>query len=100
MGMSTHLVGIRDPDERWSQMKTIWDACKAAKVSVPEEVREFFAGVPDPDGIVIDLSNPFDVAAPAREWVDPDPRASRQGLEINVSDIPPQVTVLRFYNSW
>lgn len=93
MGMSTHVQGIRPADDRWRAMKSVWDSCKAAGVTPPAEVDLFFEGEdPDPAGVVIDL----DRHASTREWSD----EYRSGYEVVLSELPPEVTVIRFYNSW
>ena len=91
MGMSTHVVGFRPPDEKWQKMAAIWAACETAGVEPPDEVADFFNHEsPDPRGI--------EVAVPITEWNDPD--GGRVGYEVAISDIPSNVTHLRFYNSW
>jgi hypothetical protein len=87
--MSTHVKGFVPPDERWQQMKTVRDACTAAGIELPAEVERFFDGQePDPAGQEVDV--------PHRGWQD----EYRQGLEIRVADIPPNVKVIRFYNAF
>lgn len=89
MSMSTHVVGFVAPDDKWRRMKEVWDACKVAKVGVPDEVDLFFRGEqPDDHGMKVEL--------PVTPWSDD----SRQGYELAVSDIPKNVSVIRFYNSW
>ncbi|MEU7338739.1 hypothetical protein [Streptomyces sp. NPDC007074] len=89
MGMSTRIKGFAPPDERWQQMKTIWDACRAAHIDPPADVERFFDGAePNPHGQEVDI--------PHREWQDD----HRQGVEIQTDDIPENVKVIRFYNSW
>lgn len=89
MGMSTHVIGFRPPDERWRQMKAVWDTATLAGVEIPDEVVRFFGDEePDPAGLEIEL--------PLAEWGDD----SREGYELQVADIPDGVTVIRFYNSW
>ena len=56
MSMSTHVYGFRPPDERWQQMKAVFDASKAAGIQVPIEVESFFEnGEPDTSGQEVDL---------------------------------------------
>jgi hypothetical protein len=87
--MSTHVIGFVPPDERWQEMKAVWDACKAAAIDVPAEVENFFDGAdPDPAG--------QEVSLPAREWSG----RGRGGYELDVAAIPSQVRTIRFYNSW
>ena len=89
MSMSTHIVGFRPPDEKWRQMKAVWDATKAAGLDPPEQVLDFFEGVePDPAGVEVPLLT--------REWSDD----SREGCEINVADLPAGVRTIRFYHSY
>ena len=89
MSMSTHVIGFAPPDEKWRQMKAIWDSCKAAKIAVPREVEKFFNEMPpDPAGVEIELET--------REWKDD----MKEGIEIFVDKIPKHVKLIRFYNSW
>lgn len=93
MGMSTHVAAVRPPDERWQAMKAVWDSCRAAGVEPPHEVYAFFDDEdPDPAGVVINLDQHTSV----REWSDD----TRAGYEVVLGQLPPEVTVLRFYNSW
>lgn len=92
MGMSTHIVGFRPPDENYFKMKAVWDACAAAGVLVPDEVDIYFDGTePDPVGMEVDLSSIVE------EWAD---RDYREGLQFDVEKIPSGVRYIRFYNSW
>jgi len=43
MSMSTHVIGFRLPDEKWKQMKAIWDAYDAANLDIPDEVFDYFS---------------------------------------------------------
>lgn len=89
MSTSIYVLFVKPPDERWQQMKTIYDTCTAAGVPVPREVVSFFEGdTPDPSGVI--------VRGPSREWSD----SYRSGLEIDVSDIPSDVKTVRFVVSW
>ncbi len=91
MGMSTTVVGFRPPDEKWKQMKAIWDVCKKAKVKIPQEVDDFFDGIgPDPRGIEVRLD---EIATEYHEDM-------QEGFEIEIAKLPENITVIRFYNSW
>lgn len=97
MGMSTHVFGIKPPDEKWKQMKTIWDACRKAKIQPPQEVDTFFGGEPpDEKGVVVHLTEWRKHHPSITEWS----AEGAQGFEVAVKDLPPDVTILRFYNSW
>ena len=89
MGMSTHVIGFRPPDRKWKNMKDVWNVCEAAGINPPTEVEEFFGfETPDDNGVEVDL--------PTTEWSD----RVRQGFELNVKDIPKDITVIRFFNSY
>lgn len=90
MGMSTHIIGFRPPDEKWKKMKIIWDACEAADVTPPEEVLIFFDHEPPDDKGV-------EVAIEAKDWSDKD---MSQGYEVDITKLPKGLTIIRFYNSW
>lgn len=84
-----YIKFVKPADERWQQMKAIYDACTAAGVEIPNEVSRFFNwDAPEPSGVITD--------GQAREWSDD----SRSGLEVDVADIPPDVKTIRFVVSW
>jgi len=91
MSLSTYVIGFRPPDERWQQMKAVYEANAAAGLRQPTEVEMFFLnGAPDASGVEVNLDNI------AKEWRDD----SRDGIEIDIRDLPPEVHILRFVNSW
>jgi len=93
MSMSTHVIGFHPPNDKWKQMKAIWDSCVSAGVDVPGEVYDFFDGEsPDERGVEFDLKD----AGVATEWED----RHRQGYELEIAKLPPNITHIRFYNSW
>jgi hypothetical protein len=92
MSMSTHIVGFKAPDKKWNEMKAIWDACKRAKINVPDEVDEYFDfQEPDDSGVLVNLDQV------AVRWNDGD---MCSGLEIPVHSLPKDLTSIRFYNSY
>jgi hypothetical protein len=94
MGMSSSLVGVRPPDAKWLAMKAAWEACEKAGVAPPTEVEEFFNGEkPDPLGVVIGLQQ----SSAVREYA---PHDAAEGYEVDLTKLPKDVTVLRFWNSW
>lgn len=89
MSMSTHVVGFRPPDKKWEKMKAIYKACREAGVDVPDKVHDFFGDAsPDGPGAEVDL----DYKEYSADGV--------EGIEINVSKIPKDIEIIRFYNSW
>jgi hypothetical protein len=95
MSMSTHVIGIKPPDEKWIAMKKIWDACQEAGVDPPVKVERFFesdyGSSPDPQGVIVEI--PKDAK---RNYQG----ECSDGFEIDVRKLPPDVTIIRFYNSW
>ena len=93
MSMSTHVVGFRPADAKWKAMKAIWDACNEADVAVPAEVDRFFNGESpgDKPGAEVKIEG-----TAAIEWRDD----YRQGFELDVTKLPKDVHIVRFYNSY
>lgn len=91
MGMSTHVVGIKPPDEKWRRMKAVYDACVAGGVMVPQEVWTYFNDEPpDEAGVTVNLDKC------TREYK----HEMSAGYEIDMSKVPADVRLIRFYNSW
>lgn len=92
MSMSTHVIGFKPPDEKWKKMKAVYDACRAASVRPPKDVEDFFCdGSPDDQGVEVDLEKHSCTKEYSYDM--------RQGYEIDLKKLPPDVTVIRFYNS-
>lgn len=93
MSMSTHVIGIRPPNEKWLKMKKVYDVCEAAGVSAPREVDEFFNDEePDKDGVVVELSYETGVSDYNEEM--------ENGYQIDITKLPKDVTIVRFVNSY
>lgn len=90
--MGTTVVGFRPADDQWNKMKAIWENCESMGIEVPREVDDFFDGTPpgDQPGMEVDLKEAV------KDWRN----EYSQGYEIDVTKLPKNVTVLRFYNSW
>jgi hypothetical protein len=94
MSMSTHVVGFHPPDGTWKKMKQVWDACKLADIEPPDRVWDFFGGEePDDAGVTVELQVDHRAVKPYKT-------NSEEGLEIILENLPPDVTIIRFYNSW
>jgi hypothetical protein len=88
MSESLTIKAFRSPDEKWQNMKDIWDACEKASVIIPEEVEGYFNGEnPDPAGIEIDIGYLLE------EW-DND---GDSGYQIDVNKLPNDIKYLRIY---
>jgi hypothetical protein len=96
MGMSTHAIGFKGPDDKWRQMKAVWDACEDAHIDPPPKVRDYFEGErPDGEGVAVSEADLVSYGA-VREWSND----MREGFDIVVSRIPADVTTIRVYNAW
>jgi hypothetical protein len=92
MGMSTRVMGFRPPDEKWKKMKAVYDACIKACVEIPDEVWNFFeCRHPDDDGIEVE----FEDGVVEHKVVD-----TTVVYEVTLANVPDNVTVIRFENSW
>lgn len=92
MGMSTYVVGFKPADAKWKKMKAVWDACDEAKIEVPDSVEKYFDGVypGDAPGMTVAINTAI------REWGDD----GCSGYEVDLTKLPKDVTVIRFFNSW
>lgn len=96
MGMSTHVIGFKPPDETWQRMKAVWDACEAAGIDLPAEVDHYFQGErPDPAGVEVPKTDLVKLGA-LREWDVGD----SEGYEVELEKLPADIKILRFFNSW
>jgi hypothetical protein len=96
MSMSTHVVGFRPPDAKWREMKKIWDACEAGGIDIPDKVLEFFQHeTPDEAGVEVEQDELENLGV-VKEWCD----EGCQGFEVDVTKLPKDLHILRFYNGF
>lgn len=98
MGMSTHVVGIRDLGGQFQKMMQVKLMCEEANTSYPAEVEEYFGGyVEESEKFLLEEMETVEIEDQSfvTEWKDD----MRQGFEIDVSKIPPGIKTIRFYNS-
>lgn len=94
MKVSTHIVGIKPPDEKWKKMKAVYDACVNAGINIPMEVSGFFGHEqPDDNGVVLCERQLGDCVS---EYGD----SNGTGFEVDVSKIPEDVRIIRFVSYW
>lgn len=95
MGMSTHVIGFISPeDEAYKKHMKVLVACKEAGIEkLPKESATYF-GFETPD---INLLEEFlEIKVPVHKYSED----MQEGYEVIVSEIPPGVHKIRFYNSW
>lgn len=91
MGMSTHVVGFRPADDLWHKMESAYRACEKAGVPIPPEVSRFF----DYDGPGDRPGKEVSIEGAVKEYSND----YSLGFEVDLTKLPKDVTVLRFYNS-
>lgn len=90
MGASYHVEGFVPPDDKFNQMRAVWDACHTAGIDPPQDVEEFFDGEPpDLAGVSIYLKG----LACCTEYND---ETHSWGFEVDLSLVPKNVKVIRF----
>lgn len=98
MGISKYVIGIRPPDEKFIRMAAVWNACKDAGIDLPSEVEDFFEGEsPDPLGVRINLTPGMSYGGNGVREYDSD---HESGYEVSLADLPKDVTIIRFIESW
>ncbi len=92
MSMSTHVVGFIPPDEKYKARLAAFDACEDAGVEPPAEL--YHNGErPDDTGAEVEIEDTEAVS----EWTDDNGSA---GFEVDLTKLPKDVKVIRFYNNW
>lgn len=98
MGISNFVIGIRPPDEKFTQMSAVWHACTNAGIDVPDEVEAFFEGeTPDPLGVRLNLTPGMTYGATG---VTEYSSEHESGFEVDIKNLPDDVTIIRFVQSY
>lgn len=85
MSLTISVYGIKPPDERWWQMKAVYDACCAANLALPEAVSTYFEyGDPDPKGVVVTI--------PYEEGQTDD----SDTYDVELTTLSPDIKIIRF----
>jgi len=95
MGMSSSVAGIVPADDKFNEMKTIWEMCENSNVAIPQEVIDFFDGDRhDPAGVVVYLRS--DLGGAVSEYNND----MQEGFEVDISRLDPKFKIIRFVNSY
>ena len=94
MGMHSYVIGIKPVDEKYIAMKAVYESCIAAGIEIPDIVDSYFLGdKPDNSGIIVD-----DLPKSShKEWCD---GISSQGIEVDLRELPEDIKIIRFINSY
>ena len=96
MSMSTSVIGFKPPDETWRKMKCVFDACRQADMTPPQEVLDYFDGKPpDESGVEIGMNTLRECGA-----VKTFNAEMMNGLEVDLTKLPKDVKILRFVNHY
>lgn len=88
MGMSTHVIGLKPPNDKHKKMLEVYKNCRDLNIVVPEEVKIYFYQCePREEEVTIDIPN--------KEWSE----NTSQVIEINLDEIDKDIRIIRFYNS-
>lgn len=89
MSMSLSVYGIVPPDDKWTAMKAVFDACKAISIEPPNEVAEFFDHCnPDPLGVIISLYDHSSVEEYEGDY--------ESGYIVDLKSLPKHIKQLKF----
>jgi hypothetical protein len=90
MGMSSYVYGLRDAnDPQYKKMAAALKACLAADLPLPKPLQEYFKGSHDPE-------EALQVEIKSEEGS----KDSTNYYDVVLADLPPDVKVIRFCNSW
>lgn len=98
--MSTHIKGfIPDTDAEYQRHKKVLLICHEMEVHLPPETAEYFGhGVPHLSLLEEKLEMELIENVNYKYWDDTE--EGSQGFEVDLTQLPPGVTKLRFYNNW
>lgn len=98
MSMSMNVIGIAASTDRHEKMIAIVKACEAGGVTPPAQVLAYFAATTEEyDGVTSENAEyELHREIPHREWK----RDMSEGFEVDIAEMPPDVTTVRFYCSW
>lgn len=93
MGMHSHVIGIRPPNDEYQKKVTAWKACVAANIDVPQELMDYFEGEgPREGGMQLNLEDHHCCEIFNEEMKD--------GFTIELEHVPEGVKFIRFYNAY
>lgn len=92
MSMSTYVQGLKPKTEEYQKMLDILAACEEVNVKPPTEIVDFFDGEICKEGIVTEIPKEA-----VREYAD---NYCREFFEVDLTKLPPDVTKIRFVNSY
>lgn len=97
MSMSSHIVAFRSENKgKYLKLKKAFEACKEAGIEfayMPREIQDYFKWSENPEeALQIELQIDVHYTHYSEDMED--------GFEVKLTDLPKEVTKLRFYNSY
>lgn len=89
--MEMHVIGIIPNDDKFRTMEEIWNLCNENGIRLPTEVDDFFnLQAPCDDGVEICIDSATETYCSSNFDI--------EGFDIDISKLPPDVKIIRFYN--
>lgn len=95
--MSTHVIGLRALDGKFSCMIEVKLSCEKAGIDYPKEVKDYFNGN---EGESLEYLKENAIEVSIQEAVSDYSDDYKTGYTVDVSKLPEGVTEILFYNSW
>lgn len=93
MSMSTGVLGFKPADEKFYKMKEVFESCQELGIAPPDEVDDYFDGYGvEGDGVRVEIEE--------LECCTEYKADMENGYEIDITKLPKDVKIIRFYNSY
>jgi len=96
MGMSNHVLGVRDLDGRFAKMMAAKLACDAASVGYPDEIYKYFKCPGECEDYLRQEMESVDITDAVSEYS----KDEMDIFEVDLSKLPEGVKAVRFKNSY
>jgi hypothetical protein len=89
--MSTYVIGFMPHTADYLRKARAYQACEEAGLCPPKELLDLFEnGPPDEAGMLVEIK------AATKQWNGD----CASGIEVDITKLPPGVTIIRFKNSY
>lgn len=99
-GPSLHVYGIIEPDEKYKNMVSAWEACMKAGIGVPDALGKYFDWeTPDSEGMRI-LLGKADELFKFQPGVSYHSEEYESGVIIDIAKIDPRIKKIKVINQY
>jgi ACT domain-containing protein len=96
MGMSSHVIGLREEDDTYRKNMKLLDALKEAGIEcIPKELQDWFGC-----NYVNDVNTDEILEVDIDDAISDVEEKYQDGFYVDLSVLPPGVSKLKFYNSY